>query len=98
VASSLKSSSKLFDGYTFYLCGRFGSPSKLDLTALLKAGGAKVQTTRPKSQADLPDNHLLIYDPDQLDDASLWIVSFAQRTSGLWVLDCISSYEILPTY
>lgn len=91
-----KDSDRLFTGYTFYLCGKFGSPSKADLTALLKAGGAKVLGIRPKDE--LPDNHVLVYDPDLLDDASLWIAEYKQRTSSLWVLDCISSYEVLPLY
>lgn len=90
---------KLFADYSFYLVGKFKTPSKEDLTTLLKSGGAKVLTARlPASESALPDNHLVIYDPDLLDDESLWITDYAQRTSSLWVLDCISSYEILPTY
>jgi hypothetical protein len=89
---------KLFAEYTFYLVGKFRTPSKQDLSMLLKSGGAKVCTVRPPSSKSLPDSHLVIYDPDLLDDSSLWIADYAQRTSGLWVLDCISSLEILPTY
>jgi len=98
VPQSLKSGQKLFSDYTFYLAGRFATPSKADLTTLLKSGGAKVLVTRPKLQEQLPENHMIIYDPDQLDDSSLWIMSYDQRTSGLWVLDCISSFKILPIY
>lgn len=88
---------KLFSDYTFYLVGKFGAPSKPDLATLLKSGGAKISSHKPKS-GDLPDRHLAIYDPNCLDGTSVWADFTSAKASGLWVLDCISSYAILPLY
>jgi BRCA1-associated RING domain protein 1 len=95
VAASMASLSKLFGGYTFYLIGIFGTPSKPDLTSLMKAGGAKILQSKPKTH---DPTHVIIYDPDHFNDEVLWIMEHPYRTSGHWLLDCISSYSILPLY
>lgn len=95
VAASMASLSKLFAGYTFYLVGSFGSPSKPDLTSLMKAGGAKILQSKPKAHDPI---HVIIYDPDHFNDEVLWIMEYPYRTSGHWLLDCISSFSILPLY
>lgn len=95
VAASMSHLSKLFAGYTFYLAGTFGTPSKADLTSLMKAGGAKILQSKPKVENPM---HLIIYDPDHFNDEVLWVMEYPHRTSGHWLLDCISSFTILPLY
>ena len=98
--SKLNSESKLLDGYSVYLFGAFGTPSRSDLGSLLVCAGARVigsvaELARMRSHAE---EVLVIGDPAECcdlerDQGIIERFAFVQTE---WLYASISAYEPLP--
>jgi len=100
------STTQLFNGITIYIHGEFQAPdpTKSDLMGLIVLGGGKVLktiTTNINSNNDKIEKFILLCSAKTITQEEIQGLqtnygSSSYILSHVWLLDCVSNYEVLP--